>query len=232
MKDLLNTFDLFFLNGLLLQLDLQYFADDTNGSDQNDPGDTNGSDQNNPGGDANEPGQNDDKPGEKQGEKTFSQQDVNNLIARETKAATEKLLKSLGLTDFENAKDGISKFKEWQESQLTETEKQANALKEATSTLETVKGEKESLEMQLAILKNEGNPEFLEDIALLASKYINDETPKEQAVKTVLEKYPQFKKEVQSAAQGEKPSFLGKGDKPPETEKSVFAAKLAQLKKQ
>lgn len=54
--------------------------------------------------------------------KTFSQEDVNNLIAKNTKAATEKLLKDLGLEDFEGAKDGLKKYQEWQKSQKTDLE--------------------------------------------------------------------------------------------------------------
>ena len=47
----------------------------------------------------------------------FTQKDVNNLVAKETKKAVEKLLKELGVEDVKSAKEGLSKFKEIQEAQ-------------------------------------------------------------------------------------------------------------------
>src|SRR5690606_12545213 len=63
-------------------------------------------------------------------DKTFTQTDVNNLVAKESKTAQEKLLKKLGIEDFDSAKDGLEKFKQWQEDQKTDAEKQSEALKE------------------------------------------------------------------------------------------------------
>ena len=65
---------------------------------------------------------------EKAEEKLFRQEDVNNIVAREAKKAQEKLLKQLGIDDFDSAKEGLEKFREWQESQKTEAEKQAEQL--------------------------------------------------------------------------------------------------------
>ena len=45
--------------------------------------------------------------------KTFTQDDVNSVAAKEAKKAQEKLLKQLGITDFENAKEGMQKFQQW-----------------------------------------------------------------------------------------------------------------------
>src|SRR5690625_6266165 len=64
-----------------------------------------------------------DTTAEKVEDNTFSQEDVNNIVAREAKKAQEKLLKQLGIEDFDNAKEGFQKFQEWQESQKTEAEK-------------------------------------------------------------------------------------------------------------
>src|SRR5690606_41968312 len=71
-----------------------------------------------------------EKPGaepakQQAGEKLFTQEDVNRIAAREAKEAQEKLLKQLGIEDFESAKEGLQKFREWQEAQKTEAEKQA-----------------------------------------------------------------------------------------------------------
>ena len=112
----------------ILALDLQYFAE---GEDTPPPGEGEQ--------------QQEQQQQEQKDEKTFTQKDVNNLIKKETAQATEKLLKSLGFEGFENAKDGITKFKEWQDSQKTDAEKQAAALEQASKDLEATKAEKKHL---------------------------------------------------------------------------------------
>src|SRR5690625_5061905 len=61
-------------------------------------------------------------------EQLFKQEDVNNIVAKEAKKAQEKLLKQLGIDDFKSAKEGMEKFREWQDAQKTEAEKQAEQL--------------------------------------------------------------------------------------------------------
>lgn len=61
--------------------------------------------------------------------KTFTQEEVNGLIAKESKKGLEKALKDLGVEDFKSAKEGLAKLKEYQESQKTESEKLAEQLK-------------------------------------------------------------------------------------------------------
>ena len=98
------------LKNRFLPLNLQFFAEDGESGDQ---------------APTNEPGEQENEAGtatEKAEEKLFRQEDVNNIVAREAKKAQEKLLKELGIDDFENAKDGLAKFREWQESQKTEQE--------------------------------------------------------------------------------------------------------------
>lgn len=56
-------------------------------------------------------------------EEMIPQSQVGGLIAKESKAAVEKMLKELGVEDFKSAKDGLNKLKEIQESQKTEAEK-------------------------------------------------------------------------------------------------------------
>ncbi|WP_269757878.1 hypothetical protein [Thalassobacillus sp. C254] len=82
-------------------------------------------------------------------EKTFKQEDVNNVVAKETKKAQEKLLKQLGIEDFENAKEGMQKFKEWQDSQKTESEKQQERLTNLETSYNTTSEENTSLKLKL-----------------------------------------------------------------------------------
>src|SRR5690606_7411798 len=90
---------------------------------------------------------------QEQTEKTFTQADVNNIVAREVKKAQEKLLRELGIEDFKTAKEGLQKFHEWQESQKTEAQKQAERLQKLESDHQAVVSENEALKAQLAALK-------------------------------------------------------------------------------
>lgn len=199
--------------------DLQYFAD---GGDNPPTGEGGG---NNPPSD-NPQGQ--DQSQGQQEQKTFTQEELNNLIAKEKKAAQENFLKSVGFDDFKNAKDGLAKFKDWQDSQKTEAQKQADALEQASKDLESTKAEKETIAAQLAAVKAGADLEALEDLIVLAKTKVTDEVTIDEAIKQTLEKYPHFK--AQQEQQQNKPSFSGGQHTPPAGNGTddPFAAKLAK----
>ncbi len=82
-------------------------------------------------------------------EEMIPQSQVNGIVAKETKQAIEKLIKDLGVEDVKSAKDGLSKLKEMQEAQKTETEKLAekNAELEATLTIAQLEARTIKIEM-------------------------------------------------------------------------------------
>jgi hypothetical protein len=125
-------------------------------------------------------------------EKVFKQEDVNNIVAKESKKATEKLLKELGIEDFENAKDGLAKFKEWQDSQKTEAEKQAETLKALESDKTNLESENTSLKAQISAMKQGVKADSVEDVVALAERQVSDDVTIDDAIKQVVEKYPHF----------------------------------------
>lgn len=150
--------------------------------------------------------------------RTFSQEDVNNIVAREVKKAQEKLFRELGIEDFNSAKEGLQKFREWQESQKTEAEKQAERLKELETNYQNVSSENETLKAQLSALKAGVNPDSVQDVVILAKAMVNDDVDMDQAIQKVLEKYPHFKAQ-QEPQQEQKPTFTtGQHSKQPQTE--------------
>ena len=69
---------------------------------------------------------------------TFTQEDVNNVVARNVKEERAKILKELGVEDFENVKEAVSKVREQQDAQESELEKvmeENERLKNQTQTL-------------------------------------------------------------------------------------------------
>jgi hypothetical protein len=161
--------------------------------------------------------------------KGFTQDDVNNLVARETKKATEKLLKQLGVTDFKTAKEGLDKFKEIQDSQKTEAQKVAEKAEALGKTNTELANQVGTLNAQLAALKADVNPDSLQDVIVLANNLISDDVTIDDAIKQVLKKYPNFKRAAQES--GKKAPKFSEGehksnDKPSEADQWSAAFKF------
>jgi len=85
--------------------------------------------------------------------KTFTQEDVNALISRESKKAIEKVLKDLGVENVDNAKEGLAKLKEFQDGQKTDNEKLQAKITEYETNSGTNKTELETANNKLAMLE-------------------------------------------------------------------------------
>ncbi|MED3841674.1 Uncharacterised protein [Niallia circulans] len=195
----------------LLQLDLQFYAENDVPPGDNPPEDTPLNDSPTV-----------DKPEDTPPAKTFTQEDVNNLVAKEAKKAQEKLLKQLGVEDFNNAKEGLTKFKEWQESQKTEAEKQAERLKELEANYSNTSNENAILKAQISAMKAGVLAESVEDVVTLAKTMVSDDLDMDAAIAKVVEKYPHFAQK-QEKVDEPKPSFsLGKHEKQPSSEMDAW----------
>src|SRR5690554_1036336 len=151
---------------------------------------------------------------EEAGGKTFTQEDVNNIVAREVKKAQEKFLRQLGVEDFNSAKEGMQRFREWQESQKTEAEKQAEQLQKLQEQSQTLATENEQLKAKLAAVQAGVDPNSIDDVVVLAKNYLSDDVDLNTAIGKVLEKYPHFAAQQQQPEE-KKPKFtVGDHKKP------------------
>ena len=148
---------------------------------------------------------------EQSGETTFTQEQVNGIASKEAKKAQEKLLRDLGVEDFESAKDGLAKFKEYQDAQKTDVERQQEALalaKERESKLSEDISAKEkeitSLNAKITALGLGVNNESIDDVIALAERNVNEEVTIEDAIKSVIDKYPHFQTTQQASTQATK----------------------------
>lgn len=65
---------------------------------------------------------------QEQRERTFTQAEVNGLVARESKSAVERLLRSVGIAPEGDYKASLEAFRQWQESKNVEIEKTARQM--------------------------------------------------------------------------------------------------------
>ena len=165
-------------------------------------------------------------------ENTFTQEDVNNIAAREAKKAQEKLFKELGIEDFEDAKEGMSKFQEWQDAQKTEAEKRDEKLEALEKDHLSIKSENEFLKAQLTASSKGVTPEAISDVVTLAQNLVSEEVDMGAAIDQVIEKYPHFA-DVQEEVEVTKP-FFSSGEHSTSGGKKFadpFQAKLDKYKK-
>ncbi|MFP7275765.1 hypothetical protein SFC17_12625 [Bacillus paralicheniformis] len=201
-----------------LRLDLQHFAEEGEGG----AGATNNADPAaNPEGQQ-QGGQDPQNPSQ-EGEKLFTQEDVKRIASKEKKQGLENFLKELGFEDFENAKDGVQKYREWQESQKTEAQKQAERLQEYETQSQKLASENESLKAQMAAITAGVQSDAVQDVVTLAKPLVSDEVDMNAAIAKVLEKYPHFKG---GASEEDDTAFYTVGDHKKQTKTDSFASAL------
>ncbi len=120
----------------------------------------------------------------------FTQEQVNDLVAKSTAREIEKLAKELGVADVKGLKDAAKKLKEYQDSQKTEAEKNAEALKTLTGEKETLATENATLKAQLAALSQGVAVEQVAKVVKLAGTYEGESI--DDKIKAVLKDFPNF----------------------------------------
>lgn len=144
--------------------------------------------------------------------RTFSQEEVNGLVAKESKKAQEKIFKSLGFEDIKSAKEGFEKLKAWEDSQKSESEKSAEALNAKEQELAKALSDNKTLSAQLSALKQGVNADSVDDVIALSERLVSDEVSIDDAIKQILTKYPQFGTKQERDEEKPKPTFATAGN--------------------
>lgn len=126
-----------------------------------------------------------------QAEKTFTQKELDEIVKNRLDRAKKDM----------PSKDELKAFREWQDSQKTAEQKAADDLAAANSAREAAEKEANSLKIRLICLSKGVIPERADAVIAIAEKQVNDDTPIESAVNSVIEQYPEFcgKQQSQSA---------------------------------
>jgi len=181
-----------------LPLDLQFFAEETEGETNQQENNTQETNQQESAGDT-----------QSQNEaKTFTQDELNSFLAKQKNDTQNKVLKQLGFENVEKAKESILKLREFEESQKTEQEKQAERLKELETNQSTLSDENSVLKAQISAMKAGVIADYVTDVVTLAKTMVSDDVDMDTAISKIVEKYPHFAQKEESQQQEQsKPKF-------------------------
>ena len=162
--------------------------------------------------------------------KTFTQEEVNRMMATEKNQGRMSVLKELGVDDAKSAKEGLAKYKELVDAQKTDAQK-------ASETAATEKAAREAAELKAQVLENKLSlvslgvkSEFVDDLLLLASSKVSESKTFSDVVSDMKsdEKYKSFFGESDSKS-------IGTGNKVDSKKTDVvpegIGARLAQKQK-
>lgn len=147
-----------------LPYNLQFFAEDSSEGDGSSQ-DTGEGEQNN----------GDQSQGENSGGKTFTQEEVNSIGAREKNQGKNSILKLFGCTDEKTAKAEAEEFKKWRESQKTEDQKRTEAENALKDTAAASEKRAQAAENKLTALTAGVTKESLDDALAIALLKVTDE---------------------------------------------------------
>lgn len=143
--------------------------------------------------------------------KSYTQEQLNTMLANEKRTARQAILKELGF-EVSNPKEYKATVKGIK-AQLDAGKTQAQLDAEARATAETEKAEAEAkanmLEMKVAALAAGVNPQYLDDVIILAQAKVNDTTTVDKVITELKNKYTTFFEESSTT------SGTGRSNNPP-----------------
>lgn len=129
--------------------------------------------------------------------KTYTQEQLNTMMANEKRTARNAILKELGfdIKDDKNFKDTMKNIKDTLDAGKTQAQRDA----EAKAAAETAKDEAEAkatkLEMKVAALAAGVNPDYLDDVIVLAQAKVSETNTVDKVMEEFKTKYSAFFKE-------------------------------------
>lgn len=115
-------------------------------------------------------------------EKTFTQADVNRMMAAEKESGRKSILKELGVTDITSAKEGLQKYQEYLNSQKDELQKIQDSQAELQKNYNKALQDAVHAKNCMTAVKLGVNPESVEDLAILANARVTDDKDFEAVV--------------------------------------------------
>ena len=140
----------------------------------------------------------DDKPDDQGGERTFTQQEVNSMLAKNKRSLKKNLLSEMGIDDPDGAKNTLEEMRKWKESQMSKEEKLSTDLQGATAQLEEANGKAAMAEAKVELLLAGVDKDKLPRAVKLIGTY-DEGTAAEQAAALLVD-FPELKAKVAGTA--------------------------------
>lgn len=169
--------------------------------------------------------------GIQQQEKTFTQTEVNAMMAKEKEQGRKSILKELGVEDIKNAKQGLEDYKKYLESQKTDLEKAQDAAREAEKSRKALEAEMIVSNQKFAALAAGCPAEKVDDVCVLARTRMSDTVTFEQALEQVKQGYPDLFNSQQSSQNKGTGSNANPQNKGSAQNNGNFGQRLASLHK-
>lgn len=119
-----------------------------------------------------------------QNERTFTQAEVNAMMAREKNDGRRSVLAELGLgDDLEAAKKSVEGYNKYLEAQKTEAEKQAEAIQKANKASEDAMARAAKAEAKLTAISKGVKSDVVEDVVVIALQKVS----KDKSLEAVLD---------------------------------------------
>lgn len=159
------------LKNKMLRLNMQYFAE----------GNPEGNSGNSPGSEGSEGSEGGATP------KTFTQEELNSFLKKERENSKRAILKELGVEDTKSAKESLTKYREMVDKGKSDEDKIQDTLKQETDA--RVQAEKKALQLEAKVeaLSANCNPEYLDDIILMAQSKVTEDKGLSEVIKEMKE---------------------------------------------
>ena len=166
----------------LERMNLQLFGANGEGSDGEGAGNT--AQQNNNQQNSNQNNQNSDGGA---GEKTYTQAQVNVMLANEKRQGKQAILRALGIKDVNEGKSKMQQQQQTNQQQLDEENQAAQLLSNARQAQINAEARAQAAERKLSVLKAGVRPEFVDDVVYIATGKATDAEDFEEVVTAMKE---------------------------------------------
>lgn len=156
--------------------------------------------------------------------KTYTQEDLNRLLAAEKRQGKHSILSELGLDPAD--KDAVKKVKEVLDAQKSQKEKDDEALRREKKGRAAAEAKATAAERKLTALTSGCKAEFIEEVMALAAVRVNEDTDFEAALAAVKEKCPTFFGE--GVEEDDKDTGTGRGQGHARQQKNEKAGSLGE----
>lgn len=106
--------------------------------------------------------------------KTFTQEEVNRMMAKEKEQGRRAILAELGVTDSKFAKDALNKYQQILDAQKSDEEKDAEKASQALQKAIEAEQRATEAEAKVEAMKLNAKPDCVEDVIVLATAKMTD----------------------------------------------------------